>query len=121
MIKKLIATTLFSGLIAVANAQSIPPQIQGICINIKWVGTSLEASCLKNLYGYDYGSSLGGYQFSSLPYANECYPAFLTVINGFLTCNSPDDVPPPPPGGGVCNMPSWEVPPNIEQQLCYEE
>jgi hypothetical protein len=119
MLKKIIFAILFAVLSTLANAQSIPPQIQGICINIKWVGTSLEASCLKNLQGY--GGSEGGYQFSSLPYANECYPAFLAVISGFLTCNSPGDVPPSPPGGGVCNMPQYAVPPNLWQQLCYEE
>jgi hypothetical protein len=69
---KKIFLTLFAVLSALANAQPIPQGVQDICINIRWAGATLEASCLKNLYGY--GGSEGGYQFSSLPYANECYP-----------------------------------------------
>lgn len=87
MCKKLIGVTLFLGFITMASAQSIPPQIQGQCINIQWVGTTLEASCLKNLYGW--GGSEGGYQFSSLPNANYCID-FIQNIQGFLSCAMPE-------------------------------
>lgn len=93
MRKKLIGTTLFLGLITIASAQSIPPQIQGQCINIQWVGTTLEASYLKNLYGW--GGSEGGYQFSSLPNANYCIE-FIQNIQGFLFCAMPDQPSPSP-------------------------
>jgi len=90
MIKKIIFAILFAVLSTLASAQSIPPQIQGQCINIQWVGTTLEASC----QNYSWGWNSRVYQFSSLPDANYCID-FIQNINGFLICATPDQPPPP--------------------------
>jgi hypothetical protein len=101
------------GLITLANAQPIPPNLVNQCINIRLVGTTLEVSCVKNLVGY--GGSEGGYQFSSLVNANICIDYIQNNV-GFLVCGLPDYAPPSIPGS-ICDSPPWALPPGAQQEM----